>query len=667
MRRNSMKRKKQRFLAVLLSLIMCLSLVACGDEEDVLVDDTQGMEITERSEAQTEDGSWAVYWYLCGSDLETNGGFATTDLEEMLQVDLPENVNVVIQTGGAAEWQNEYMDSAKIQRWLYNSEGLQLLEEQDTADMGEAQTLYEFLAFANENYPADKVAVTFWNHGGGSVNGAAFDEIYGYDSLDLSEMYQAFDAVWPADKENPALELVGFDTCLMATIDVAAVFQNFAKYLVGSEEVEPGNGWYYTGWLGALAENPGMSGDALGIAICNSYYEGCEAVGTEEQTTLSVTDLTKLTPLLDAYEAFGQEAFVVATEEPGFFAELGRAAAQTENYGGNTREQGYTNMVDLGHLARQTAWMLPSAQSVSDALDDCIVYRVGGVYRSEATGLSCYYSYNGDVDDFNGYINMGTGVAFKYLYAYELTGELADGGEEYLASLDIQELPELVTLADKDWDNAPLDVNDEGTAYLTLGADAGDVLAGIGFSLYYVDPDNDQMMLLGTDNDMTADWDNGVFYDNFRGVWGAIDGHLVYMELSYEGDDYNLYSVPILLNGEEYNLQVAYDFTEEAWSIIGASQGLDDSGMASKELRLLEEGDEITTIWMLSSYSGDDDFEMYAAEDLTVTADTSFGEALLYDGSYAMIFEMWDASGNYAYSDVVTFDCADGEIYTSVY
>lgn len=463
-----MNRKMQKFLAVLLSTTMCLSLVACGDEVVITEDNTQNAQVTEvteqqepASEVQEEDGSWAVYWYLCGSDLETNGGFATTDLDEMLQVDLPENVNVVIQTGGAAVWQNEYMDPAKIQRWLYNSEGLQLLEEQDTANMGEAQTLYEFLAFANENYPADKVAVTFWNHGGGSVNGAAFDEIYGYDSLDLSEMYQAFDAVWPADTDNPSLDLVGFDTCLMATIDVAAVFQNFAKYLVASEEVEPGNGWYYTGWLGALADNPGMNGEDLGIAICNSYYEGCEAVGTQDQTTLSVTNLTKLTPLLDAYKTFGQEAFVAATEEPGFFAELGRAAAQTENYGGNTREQGYTNMIDLGHLARQTAWMLPSAQNVSDALDDCIVYRVGGVYRSEATGLSCYYSYNGDIDDFNGYIDMGTGVAFKYLYAYELTGELADGGEEYLESLDIQELPEIVTLADKDWDNAPLDVNDE--------------------------------------------------------------------------------------------------------------------------------------------------------------------------------------------------------------
>ena len=657
---------KKKIFFLLFIMVMILSFVACGGEE--VLDNTEIY--VDNNVGETEgvlSGSWAVYWYLCGSDLETNGGFATIDLTEMMEVQLPENVNIIIQTGGAAVWQNDLMDPAKIQRWLYNSEGLQLVDEQETTNMGDAQTLYDFLYFANTNYPAEKVAVTFWNHGGGSVTGAAFDEIHGLDSLDLVEMYQAFDAVWPANTEAPALELVGFDTCLMATIDVAAVFQNFAKYLVASEEVEPGNGWLYSGWIGALAENPEMDGDDLGIAICSSYYEGCEAVGTQDQTTLSVTDLTKLTPLLEAYEAFGQEAFVAASEDPGFFAELGRAASQSENYGGNTREQGYTNMVDLGHLARQTAWMLPSAQSVCDALEECVVYQVGGIYRSEATGLSCYYSYNGDVNDFNGYINVGAGLAFKHLYAYGLTGELAEGGEEYLSSLDIQELPEIVTLADMGWDGAPLDLNDEGTSILNLGPEANDILAGIGFSLFYVDEANDQMMLLGTDNDLTADWENGIFYDNFRGVWGAIDGHLVYMELSFEGEDYNLYSVPILLNGEEYNLQVAYDFTVEEWSILGASKGLDESGMASKEMRLLEEGDVITTIWQLASYSGDDDFEMYAVEELVVTADTTFGEAPLFDGNYSMVFEMWDAAGNYAYSDAVTFDCVEGEIWTTVY
>ena len=662
---------KKRLLALFLTVAMVLSFAACDGEKtrddtsSVADEPISSLPVAEATDV--EEGSWAVYWYLCGSDLETNGGFASTDFGEMLEVALPENVTVVIQTGGAEVWQDERMDAGKLQRWVYTSEGIELVDEQESASMGDAQTLYEFLDFANTNYPADKVAVTFWNHGGGSVAGAAFDQIYELDSLDLSEMYSAFNEVWPANKENPALELVGFDTCLMATIDVAAVFQNFAKYLVASEEEEPGNGWLYSGWLGELAQNTDMGGDDLGIAICNSFYEGCEEVGTEGQTTLSVTDLTKLTALLDAYEAFGQEAFAVAAEDPGFFAQLGRAASQSENYGGNTKDHGYTNMVDLGHLARQTAWMLPSAQGVSDALNDCVIYRVNGPYRSESTGLSCFYSYNGDIDNFNDYISLGTGVAFKHLYAYGLTGELGEGGEEYLASLDIEELPTIITLNDMDWESTPLALNEDGASVLTLGPEANNILSGISFTLFYVDEESDEMMLLGTDNDIISDWDNGVFYDNFRGVWGALDGNIVYMELSFEGDDYNLYSVPVLLNGEEYSLQVAYDFSAGEWSILGAAPGLDESGMAAKELRLLEEGDVITVLWSFSTYNGDEDFEKYAVGDVTVTADTSFGEAPLFDGRYAMVFEMRDAAGNTAYSDAVFFDCVDGEILTTVY
>ncbi len=657
-----MKKCMKKLGAFVLAMMLTLGLSACGGE-------MAEIEVSKTPVAMGEKAEWSVYWYLCGSDLESNYGCATEDLQEMLQVQLPENVNVVIQTGGSAFWQNDLMDADKIQRWLYNSDGLFLLEEERTANMGDAKTLAKFLDFASTNFPAEKVAVTFWNHGGGSVTGAAFDEQYRFDSLNLEEMYEAFNYVWEADVDAPALELVGFDTCLMATIDVASVFQNFAKYLVASEETEPGNGWLYSGWLDTLADDPSMNGEELGIAICDTYYAGCQAVGTEEQTTLSVTDLTKLTPLLDAYENFGEEAFMVAAEDPGFFAQLGRAAAMSENYGGNTREQGYSNMVDLGHLARQTAWMLPSANAVSDALEDCIVYEVNGRYRKEATGLSCYYSYDGDIANLNGYIDMGTGVAFKHLYALGLTGRLSEGSEAYLSSLAIEEeeIVKPLTLADMAWNSMPVQVNEDGAAYLNLGAEANDVLTQMGFSLFYVDEEADLMMLLGTDNDITSDWENGIFYDNFRGVWGAIDEHIVYMELSHEAEDYNLYAVPILLNGEEYHLKVVYDFLREEWYILGASKGLDDNGMAAKELRLLEEGDVITTIWQVASFSGEENLEMYTVDEFEVTEDTVFHEMELPDGSYSMVFEMWDAVGNYAYSDAVTFDCKDGEIYTTVY
>ena len=645
---------KKRILSSLLALFLVLAFGACG--EDIST-----------PEPNAEAGTWAIYWYLCGSDLESNGGFATSDLMEMMEVALPENVRVVIQTGGAKTWQNNVVDADILQRYVYDSEGLTLVDELPPASMGDAATLTDFLRYCKQNYPAEKTAVLFWNHGGGSVSGAAFDERYGYDSLTLDEMHTAFGRVWEADENNPPLELVGFDTCLMATVDVVGTFAGTARYLVASEEVEPANGWDYTGWLGALAADPAMDGAALGEVICDAYYAGCQAVGTHSNATLSLTDLTRTGPLLEAYEAFGAEALAAACEDPGFFSRFARVAAQSENYGGNTREQGYTNMVDLGHMARQCTGLLQTAGDVLNALEDCVLYRVSGPYRAESTGLSCYYSYNGDLNDLYGYTNVGAGQAFKYFYSYELTGQLDDAGMEYISGMNYEELPQIQSLAAMGWDGMPLQVDENGVSHLTLGPEADSILAGIGFSLYYFDEENDIMLLLGTDNDMNADWENGVFSDNFRGVWGGIDGHMVYMELCFEGEDYNLYSVPVLLNGEPYNLQVAYDFTTEEWSILGARQGIGEAGMSDKELRLLQPGDTLTTIWYLSSYSGEDGLEAYAVEELTVTADTSFAEMELPNGRYGMVFEMRDAMDNYAYSDSVFFLCEGGELSTLIY
>ena len=649
--------KKRRFFALLLALMMALSLTARGDEP---LDAPDG----------AADGSWAVYWYLCGSDLESEGGFATDDLGELLEVELPENVTVVIETGGAAEWWNETVDASVLQRYVYSSDGLALVDEQPSASMGDSETLADFLRFAKENYPADRTAVVFWNHGGGSVSGASFDELYDYDSLTLDEMYAAFTEVWEPSLEagQQPLELVGFDTCLMGTVDVAYTFCDLSRYLVASEETEPANGWYYSRWVGALADDPSMDGAALGRVICDAYYEGCQEAGTSDDATLSLTDLSRLESLMNAYERFGAEALAAACDDPSFFTRFARVAAQSENYGGNTREQGYTNMVDLGHMARQSGDLLPSAQDVLDALDDCVLYQVKGPYRGEATGLSCYYSYNGDVDDLAGYTGVGAGEAFKYFYEYELTGRLAEDGAAYLANMNIDAsaLQPVQSLTDTSWEDAPLTVNNDGCAVLTLGPEAEELLASVNFSLYYADEESDALLMLGIDNDIVADWDNGVFTDNFRGVWGSIDGHIVYMELSYEGEDYNLYAVPVLLDGEAYYLQVVYDFTEEAWSILGARQGIDDSGMAGKELRLLQEGDQLTTVWYVSSISGDDDFAPYEIDTFTVTADTAFDEMALPDGQYFMMFEMRDAMDNCARSDVAVFTCEDGEITTSV-
>lgn len=666
----------RRYISFLPIIIICFLLAACDGE--VFLPESEAVANLEDIEDITRgsnDQTWAVYWYLCGSDLETYYGAGTSDLEEMMEVSLSDNVRVVVQTGGAAVWNNEMVDAGAIERYVYNSEGLTFVEQRPQSNMGTAETLAEFLDFCTENYPADRTMVLFWNHGGGSVTGAAFDENYGFDSLTLDEFYQAFDMIYELDTENPPIDIVGFDTCLMATIDVAYTFCDVANYLVASEELEPGNGWYYTGWLQALSDDPAMGGAQLGRVICDTYVEGCEMAWTEDEITLSVTDLTKIGPLLEAYDTMGQEALTTALDNPLFFSSFGREANRSESYGGNTAEEGYTNMVDLGHLVRNSEALLPeTSQAVLDGLEECVIYRVNGPYRAEATGLSCYYSYNSDSADLNAYANVGYSNAFKYLYGYGIDGELSEEGMEYVNSLgyEEEELPEVPALesiidADDEEEDYPVYLDEEGYAVLDVEPDVANLLKGVYFQLAYVEEEGDISLMLGRDNDIEADWENGIFKDNFRGVWGSIDDYLVYMELVYEGEDYNTYTVPILLNGEEYNLRVVYDYNDEEFYILGARKGLDDSGMADKNLLQLQPGDEITTIHYVATLSGDDEYEAFEADTFTVTEDTAFYEVDMGDGQFMMLFELVDAKNETAWSEPVFFEVDGDDIHTTVY
>lgn len=618
------------------------------------------------------DQTWSIYWYLCGADLESEGGAATADLIELLEVELPENVQVIIETGGANQWNNEVIDANKIQRWIYTDD-LYLIEEKRQANMGDKAELEDFVRFC-QDYPADKTMFVFWDHGGGTNGGVACDENYGYDALSLEELYVAFTNVYGTQPSYPPIEAIGFDTCLMATIDVAYYFEGLANYLIASEELEPGEGWDYEAWVGALAEDPGMDGARLGQYICDSYYAHYDEEYGDELTgdlTLSVTDLNQIGPLLDAYDQFGIEALSAAIDNPSFFNKFGREAKNTENYGGNTRDQGYANMVDLGHLANNCEDMIDSStvRAINNALDNCILYQIKGPLHNNATGLSCYYPYDADPTGVQTFLRQGSKKSFKYLYNYSIFGDVPQEGYDYINNVvyedsydSYDQLPYVPTLENDGYDEYPVYLDDEGYITLELDEDTMDLLSTIYFTLTYIDEEEDIQMCLGTDNDIDADWDNGIFKDNFRNVWGSIDGHLVYMEMVYEDEDYTEYTVPVLLNGEEYNLKVIYDYDDEEFSIMGARKGMSEQGMGDRNLVQLKNGDKITTIHYGATISGDDDFQAVEVDEFRVNRNTTFEEIDLGDASYVIYFTLEDAQGNYIDSQMVQID-VDGDDY----
>ncbi|MCR4804127.1 MAG: clostripain [Clostridia bacterium] len=647
----------KRIITILLALCMAFTMAGCTIEfvDDVpsepaapAVSEPQQVDIGTKTPAApvSTDETWAIYWYLCGSDLESNYGCGTNDLLEVFNVPLPDNITVVIETGGSKRWHNDTMQTRVLQRYVYSSRGFELVENLDLANMGNPNTLASFLKFCKDNYPADHTMMLFWDHGGGSVAGVAFDELNNYNSLTLDEIHTAFDTVYNLSETNPPFELVGFDTCLMATVDMAATLKDISKYMVASEEVEPGGGWYYNDWLAKLAADPSMDGAALGKIICDSYYRGCTKERIVAKATLSLVDLQKLDGLLDAYETFGDAVLMAASVDPSFTNRFARMATSCESYGGNTREQGFTNMVDLGHVARSCEGLLDGAKAVTKALGDCVLYQIKGQYKSEATGLSFFFPFIKDMKTYNAYTGISASRSFPFFYEYALTGKLDQDGLSYLESLNgAKEVEKPKTLKDTDWQGKHLTVNEEGSAVLTLGPEADKLMSGISFSLYYSDDKSGNVLWLGTDNDIYADWEKGVFTDNFRGVWGAFGGQLVFMELSYEGEDYNIYAVPVMINGEAYKLEVVYDFNDEEWTVLGARKPIDANGMADKNMYTLEEGDKIDVIWYIASASSDK-LTPYTVGSFVYDDDTVFEELWLPDGTYTLVFEMRDAGGN---------------------
>ena len=620
--------------------------------------------------------TWTIYWYVCGTDLESKNGAATEDLQELMQVRLPPNVRVLIQTGGAVEWHTTGIPSGAVARYLYDADGVHPLQQLPDADMGSPDTLADFLRYGEKNFPADHRVCILWDHGGGSAAGVCYDERTRH-YMNLNGLRSAFEAAYTPNHDQPPFELIGFDACLMATADVVHDLHGLTRYMVASEEVEPSNGWDYTGWVGALAKNPAMNGAGLGRAICDTYLAGCEAHGTASAATLSVTDVGQLPALRDAYEAFGVEALRQADQNPrAFFTGFARMAAATENYGGNTREQGYANMLDLGTLAKNARSLLPgTAEALQRAVQDSVVYKVNGPYRRESSGLSGYYSYNNNPDEFMAYAQQAAPLLpVKCLYYDLIFGTMPPQAAPYLSNsaAGSSELLTQPTERKKIFDvstleDIPADIDKNGTAFVKLSKDQMENLASVHCQLVYQSKEDDIILYLGSDADIDADWEKGVFKDNFQGKWPMLDSHPVYIEITYEADDYNLYSVPIKLNGQECNLQVVYTFKDKSYHIIGARRGLAADGIANRELIQLKAGDTVTTLHYAMTISGDDEnLRQFDADTFTLGEQPRIDDEEMGDGTYGYCFEFVDPQNKSSLSRIVNYTIQNGQITTTV-
>jgi len=629
------------------------------EETDATADETGSSVSTDDNGGGGPKAKWTVLLYMCGTDLESQGGAATQNLSELEGVKYNDNVNFIIQTGGTYTWQNKLIDPNYLQRYKSDSDGLTLVDEQKLASMGDPSTLSDFLSWGIKSYPADKYMVLFWNHGGGSLAGVEFDEVYDSDSLTLPELGEAFKDV------GQQFEVIGFDTCLMSTLENASTLAPYGNYMVASEEYEPGGGWNYTDWTQYLMDHPDVGGKYLGVEICNTYYNKCKISGDDDMATLAVVDLQKIPALVAAFDAMAGEMTGITSDITSLQAYV-QGALRAENFGGNTDEEGYTNMVDLGDLTMNTKDVVSkTAEDVLTALFEAVAFDVHGSTRANSNGLAVFFPLAVSADECDMYTEVATsGNYLRFIDVVVSDWSVTDAGSNINPDIVLPEENEnSVSSADYSV-NFNSFIADDGYYHLEF-TDGFESVESVMFNLYYMDYEYGEYMLMGTDNDVIGDWDNGLFYDNFRGVWPALNGISVDLNLIEEGSDYNLYSIPILLNGTETNLRAAYVWNSDDtgyFEVYGCWTGLDSvTGMSSREIVQLKDGDEVTILMNGQNWDTGETTQ-YDVGSFTVNGPVVLEETPLIDGDYLFEYVVTDIFDTKYYSDSIIMEWADGKI-----
>jgi hypothetical protein len=91
------------------------------------------------------------------------------------------------------------------------------------------------------------------------------------DQLSLAEQVQALEAAGYGP--NRKLDWIGFDACLMSSIETLQVWAGYASYFVGSQEVEDDWGWDYS-FLAELAASPDPAAATTAIVDAFNAFLG---------------------------------------------------------------------------------------------------------------------------------------------------------------------------------------------------------------------------------------------------------------------------------------------------------------------------------------------------------------------------------------------------------
>lgn len=537
--------------------------------------------------------------YMCGTDLESRSGMATKDLAEMTRATIGNNIHLLVYTGGCTKWNNNIVSSSRNQIYEVRSGGVKCLVSDDgTGAMTDPDNLSRFIQWSAKNYPANRNFLILWDHGGGSVSG------YGYDEKNKRSGSMALDGISKALRNGKVqFDFVGFDACLMATLETGLMLDPYADYMVASEETEPGIGWYYTDWLTKLSQNPSMPTVEIGKNIVDGFVSTCASQCPGQSATLSVVDIAELAATVpDDMRAFSQSMTALIKSDG--YQQVSNARNGAREFARSTA----IDQIDLTHFALNLG--NSEGKALAQSLRSAVKYNRTSSNMSNAYGLSIYFPYRktSNVDQaVKTYDAIGMDASYsqciREFASMEVSGQVASGGSNNpyaslfgsgysgasSSGMDISDLlgaflgggdfSSISGLSDSNssflfgrslsteetadyiasthFDPTALQWQQGADGYVIhLAEDQWAMVEGLALNVFL--DDGEGYLDLGLDWVFEFD-DNGDLMAPAAPNWVAINNHPVAYYHEYETDGYYFGYTPALLNGERVELQIRFD------------------------------------------------------------------------------------------------------------
>ncbi|MBP7196154.1 MAG: hypothetical protein KBA05_01930 [Anaerolineaceae bacterium] len=392
------------------------------------------------SSGENSGQKWLVMMYQDADDQALERDIMM-DLNEMEMIGSTDQVIIVSQVdrfrggySGDGNW-----DSTRRYLVTYdddlNNLGSEMLMDLGEKNMGDANTLADFLTWAIQTYPADKHVLIMSDHGMGWPGGWSDPAPAQRDRSTNAPLVSALrdDIIYLNELEsalNQAIQktgidkfdIIGLDACLMSQIEVYTALAPYARYAVASEETEPGLGWAYSAFLSLMVYNPDVSAEEVVKNIVDSYINQDQRVvddqaraeflaqntsgggwfvsrmsaqqlasQLEQNITLTAVDLEQMPGLLEAVNQF---AYHMQSLDQ-------RAVAQARSYA-----QSYTSIfgsnvppsfIDLGHFAALTykysgdSTTCQYANKLLNAINSAVVAEKHGHSKPGSTGIAVYF------------------------------------------------------------------------------------------------------------------------------------------------------------------------------------------------------------------------------------------------------------------------------------